>query len=88
MNQFVFKASEADERIRTADPLFTKQPLCQLSYVGPADQLYGRVRPAQAISTFACSGSSGLIVIWLTGTVSLTKVVTKVPRAGSHQVTR
>ena len=26
--------SGADERIRTADPLFTKQLLCQLSYVG------------------------------------------------------
>src|SRR2546422_2741372 len=30
----VVEGGLADERIRTADPLFTKQLLCQLSYVG------------------------------------------------------
>jgi len=35
-----------------------------------------------------CAGSSALIVIWLTGTLSLRNVVTKVLRVGSHQVIR
>ncbi len=38
----------ADERIRTADPLFTKQLLCQLSYVGVAGSLYCPIELAPA----------------------------------------
>ena len=35
-----YSESGADGRIRTGDPLFTKQPLCQLSYVGVRPRLY------------------------------------------------
>ena len=36
----LYSESGADGRIRTGDPLFTKQPLCQLSYVGVRPRLY------------------------------------------------
>ena len=74
----------ADGRIRTDDPLFTKQLLCQLSYVGAAPRLY----EGYEVATVVCAGSSGLMVIWLTGTLSLRNVVTKVLRVGSHHVIR
>jgi hypothetical protein len=51
-------------------------------------QVLARLRVNQEVATVTCAGSSGLIVIWFTGTVSLTKVVTKVFRDGSHQVIR
>src|SRR5438552_11508484 len=38
------------------------------------------------VATVVCAGSRGLTVTWLTGTLSLRKVVTKVLRLGSHQV--
>jgi hypothetical protein len=85
----------ADGRIRTGDPLFTKQLLCQLSYVGVRPELYERLRGkcrddarSYEVATVVCAGSSGLIVIKLTGWVSLTNVVTKVDRDGSHHVIR
>jgi hypothetical protein len=81
---FVFTESGADGRIRTGDPLFTKQLLCQLSYVGAAPRLY----EGYEVATVVCAGSSALMVIWLTGTLSLRKVVTKVLRVGSHHVIR
>src|SRR5438552_4127679 len=40
------------------------------------------------VATVVCAGSRGLTVTWLTGTLSLRKVVTKVLRLGSHQVIR
>src|SRR5438128_2438229 len=40
------------------------------------------------VATVVCAGSRGLTVTWLTGTLSLRKVVTKVLRLGSHQVMR
>ena len=79
-----YSKSGADGRIRTGDPLFTKQLLCQLSYVGAAPRLY----EGYEVATVVCAGSSALIVIWLTGTLSLRNVVTKVLRVGSHQVIR
>jgi hypothetical protein len=81
--QFAEEGS-ADGRIRTDDPLFTKQLLCQLSYVGAAPRLY----EGYEVATVVCAGSSALMVIWLTGTLSLRKVVTKVLRVGSHHVIR
>src|SRR6266851_2900656 len=36
----LYSKSGADGRIRTGDPLFTKQLLCQLSYVGVRFRLY------------------------------------------------
>jgi len=38
------------------------------------------------VATVVCAGSRGLTVTWLTGTLSLRNVVTKVFRLGSHQV--
>ena len=78
----LYSKSGADGRIRTGDPLFTKQLLCQLSYVGAAPRLY----EGYEVATVVCAGSRALMVIWLTGTLSLRKVVTKVLRVGSHQV--
>jgi len=40
------------------------------------------------VATVVCAGSRGLTVTWLTGTLSLRKVVTNVFRLGSHQVIR
>src|SRR5205823_8715824 len=39
--------SGADGRIRTGDPLFTKQLLCQLSYVGVRTDYMRGLRPAR-----------------------------------------
>src|SRR5207249_5813978 len=47
-----YSESGADGRIRTGDPLFTKQPLCQLSYVG--------VRPDYMRATWPADATGGL----------------------------
>src|SRR2546423_12126170 len=87
----LYSKSGADGRIRTADPLFTKQLLCQLSYVGVRTDYMRGLLPRRKgviydVATVVCAGSRGLTVTWLTGTFSLRKVVTKVLRLGSHQV--
>ena len=85
-----YSESGADGRIRTGDPLFTKQLLCQLSYVGVRTDYMRGLLPARRVlyevATVVCAGSRGLTVTWLTGTLSLRNVVTKVFRLGSHQV--
>jgi hypothetical protein len=81
-----YSKSGADGRIRTGDPLFTKQLLCQLSYVGVRpDYMRGLL---YEVATVVCAGSRGLIVIRFTGRLSLRNVVTNVDRLGSHQVIR
>ena len=86
----LYSKSGADGRIRTGDPLFTKQLLCQLSYVGVRTDYMRGLLPARRVlyevATVVCAGSRGLTVTWLTGTLSLRNVVTKVFRLGSHQV--
>src|ERR1700693_3699166 len=47
-----------------------------------------RLYEGYEVATVVWAGSSALMVIWLTGTLSLRKVVTKVLRVGSHQVIR
>src|SRR5207245_10603858 len=47
----LYSKSGADGRIRTGDPLFTKQLLCQLSYVGVRPDYMERLRGLLRIKT-------------------------------------